>query len=91
LLEKKQQKQMLHKYIECRLKFSGLNLPQDVRALLEHCRTEDEVERAIKRFRKSMKEGLHFSSLDKIVVQETKKVDPRLSEIDKRVGLAFGA
>jgi hypothetical protein len=84
-------KDLLNKYVECRLKFSGLSLSESAQALLEQCKTEDQVEKLIGDYRKALREGLHFSHSGNIVLTETRPIDSKTAAIDKRVGMAFGA
>lgn len=87
----KHRKDLLHKYVECRLKFSGLSLTESARALLEQATSEDQVEKIIGEYRKALREGLHFSHTGNITLTEQRPVDTKRAEIDKRVGMAFGA
>lgn len=86
----KHRKDLLHKYVECRLKFSGLSLTESARALLEQATSEDQVENIIGEYRKALREGLHFSHSGSITLTEQKPVDSKRADIDRRVAAAFG-
>ena len=87
----KHRKDLLHKYVECRLKFSGLSLTESARALLEQATSEEQVEKIIGEYRKALREGLHFSHTGNITLTEQRPVDTKRAEIDRRIGAAFGA
>lgn len=55
-------KQLLKKYKECRVNFSGISLPESVQALLEQATTEESVEQLLSQYRKMIREGVHFTA-----------------------------
>jgi len=67
--EEQHKKELIKKFIECKLEFSGLNLSERVRALLEQSSSEEEAGELIERFRDALRESsLHFDSLSEVKV-----------------------
>ena len=89
-LKEQHHKQIVEKYVDCVLDFSGLQLPSQARALLGECKTEEEADDLIEKFRNAMRESsLHSMDLSDIAVVTEDRATPAEKELTHRVTQVF--
>ena len=90
--DREHEKALVNKYVDCILEFSGLQIPENARALLRQCNTEKEAEDLIERIRDIMREtSLHYSgSIDNVIVNDSlENVSPVEQQLYDRIETVF--
>ena len=86
-IKEAQGKELLKKYYETKTKVTGLasHLAEDATTLLEHCKTEADVDKVVMNLSKSLHEGvLHSTKISTVSVKEN--VSPVQSKLNTTIG-----
>lgn len=79
------QKELLNKYLQCKIDMSGISISEAARALLEHAKTEKEIDDLFEQHCMSAIHGVHFIPEIKSVSINEQKQTSQQSSLTKKI------